>query len=231
MLHKTKGIVLSYIKYGETSIIVRIFTEAFGLQSYIVNSVRSKKARSKMALYQPLTLLELVVYYKEGKSLQRISELKCTYPFQSIPFTVSKSTIGIFLGELLSRIIRDEDKNEPLFEFLETRIEEFDKQTQDTEDFHLIFLIELAFLLGFGPSQLDDIFEQFGEHQGIKKKSEFDSNDLNKLILFIQNPTPKQINSNALRRSTLNLLLNYYSVHVPAIGELKSIKILNEVLN
>ena len=86
MLHRTRGIVLSYIKYKETSIIVRIFTEAFGMQSYIVNSVRSAKSRGKMALYQPLSLLDLVVYHKSGKDLQRISETKFSYAYSSIPF-------------------------------------------------------------------------------------------------------------------------------------------------
>jgi len=81
MLHKTKGIVLNYIKYSDTSIIAKIYTEAFGLQSYIVNSVRSSKAKNKIALFQPLTLLEMVVYHKNHQGLQRISEMRTAEPY------------------------------------------------------------------------------------------------------------------------------------------------------
>ena len=93
MLQKTRGLVLSHIRYQETSIIVKIYTEELGLQSYIVNSVRTKSSKTnKIALFQPLTLLDLVVYYNEKKSINRISEQKCNYPFSSIPFNIVKST-------------------------------------------------------------------------------------------------------------------------------------------
>ena len=83
MVQKTRGIVFRFTKYGETSIIVTIFTEAFGLQSYIVNGVRSKSSKNKIALYQPLTLLELVVYHRDGANIERIKEISCKYPYRS----------------------------------------------------------------------------------------------------------------------------------------------------
>ena len=86
MLVKTKGIVINHIKYKESSIIVRIYTEKLGLQSYIVNGVRSAKAKNKMALFQVLTILDLVAYYYEDQNkLNRISEIRCKQPYQSIP--------------------------------------------------------------------------------------------------------------------------------------------------
>ena len=84
MLHKTRGIVFRFTKYGETSIIVNIFTELFGLQSYIVNGVRSASAKNKIALYQPLTLLDLVVYHRENVNILRIKEVKCLHAYQTI---------------------------------------------------------------------------------------------------------------------------------------------------
>src|SRR6188768_3165830 len=98
MLHKTRGIVFRFTKYGETSIIVNIFTELFGMQSYIVNGVRSKSSKNKIALYQPLTLLDLVVYHRDNANILRIKEIKCLYPYQFIPMDVRKSTIAMFVN-------------------------------------------------------------------------------------------------------------------------------------
>ena len=81
MLHKTQGVVFRFTNYSETSIIVNIFTSAFGLQSYIVNGARGKSGKGKIALYQPLTLLDLVVYHRENASILRIKEVKCIHPY------------------------------------------------------------------------------------------------------------------------------------------------------
>ena len=99
MLHKVRGIVFRFTKYGETSIIVTIFTDQFGLQSYIVNGVRNRSLKSKIALYQPLTLLELVVYYRENANLNRIKEVKCFHPYQTLYSEINKSTVGMFITE------------------------------------------------------------------------------------------------------------------------------------
>ena len=102
MLHKTKGIVFRYTRYGETSIIVNIFTELFGLQSYIVNGVRSKSPKSKMALYQPLMLLDLVVYHKENAGIMRIKEVKSLYPYRTLFSDIYKSAVALFINEVLN---------------------------------------------------------------------------------------------------------------------------------
>src|SRR5690606_15189127 len=105
MRKKTKGIVINYLKYRETSIIVRIYTRQLGLKSYVVNSVRSEIPRYKIALFQPLSLLELVVYHREGVSLNRISETKLAYAFHRIPFDYYRSGIAMFVGEVLGKAI------------------------------------------------------------------------------------------------------------------------------
>ena len=98
MLHKVKGLVLSYIKFKETSVIVKIFTDRFGLQSYIINSVRSSKSKNKIALLQQLSLLEMVVYKNDSKDIQRVSEFKSLVPYQEIPFEHHKSGLGYALN-------------------------------------------------------------------------------------------------------------------------------------
>jgi DNA repair protein RecO (recombination protein O) len=91
MIVKTRGIVFRYTRYGETSIIANVFTEQFGLQSYIVNGVRSKKPKVNIALFQPLTLLDMVVYHKETGGVFRIKEVKCNYPYRIIPSDMRRS--------------------------------------------------------------------------------------------------------------------------------------------
>jgi DNA repair protein RecO (recombination protein O) len=157
MLLKTKGIVLNQIKYRETSIITKIYTEDFGLKSYIVNGVRTKSSKTKIGLFQPLTLLDLVVYYKEKTTLHRISEIKCYSPYKSIPFEIKKSSIVLFLSEILNKTLKEEISNKELFDFLSTSLIYFDEVKEDYHNFHLQFLFQLSAFLGFFPSNLDDI--------------------------------------------------------------------------
>ena len=96
MILKTRGIVFRFTKFRETSIIVTIFTETFGLQSYIVNGVRSKTAKNRIALYQPLTLLNLVVYHRDNANIERIREISCLYPYRTLMSDVKKSTLAMF---------------------------------------------------------------------------------------------------------------------------------------
>src|SRR6478609_5373911 len=118
MLHKTRGIVFRFTKYGDTSIIVTVFTELFGLQTYIVNSVRSKSAKGKIALFQPLTLLDLVVYYKENANIKRIKEVRCLHQYQTLQTDVRKSSIGMFINEILNKTVKEENHAQEVFNFL-----------------------------------------------------------------------------------------------------------------
>ena len=229
MLHHTRGIVLSYIKFRETSIIVRIFTEQFGIQSYIVNGVRSAKAKGKIALYQPLTLLDLVVYYKSEKDLQRISEAKCAVPFVSIPFHPVKSSITIFLTEILGKALREEGTNIDFFKFLYNAISIFDHLEENIENFHLQTLLKSTAYLGFKPESEKDFNHQLVE-RGMPSsltQEEF------KVLLHLDEErlgAPIKIN-NQTRREILNHTLRYIQIHTGSLGEIKSLEILKEVLN
>ncbi|HEV7380803.1 MAG TPA: recombination protein O N-terminal domain-containing protein, partial [Dyadobacter sp.] len=137
MLHKTRGIALSYIKYKESSIIAKIYTELFGVQTYIVNGVRSSSAKTnRIALFQPLTLLEMVVYHK-GKQdeIHRISEIKCYHPFSTLPYNVLKSCLSLFITEILVKSLREEEENQPLFYFLEQSVIYLDEADAGFENF------------------------------------------------------------------------------------------------
>src|SRR5690349_14850910 len=157
MIFKTRGIVFRFTKFKETSIIVTIFTEAFGLQSYIVNAVRSKSAKNKIALYQPLTLLNLVVYHREHANIERIKEISCLYPYRSLTSDVKKSTLAIFLNELLNKTVKDESHIAEVFEFICNSLISLDTIPTRYENFHLIFMLKLSRYLGFGAYNVNEV--------------------------------------------------------------------------
>jgi DNA repair protein RecO (recombination protein O) len=223
MLLKTRGLVLNYIKYRETSIIVKIYTEEFGLQSYIINGIRNKKTKTGIALFQPLTILDLVVYHKENKSLHRISEVKCHSPFRSIPFEIKKSSITMFIAEILNKTLKEETPNKELFDYLVNTILFFDTTKKNYENFHLKFLLNLSAYLGFAPSTPNDILKP-----GIANTSE---NELKFLDILINTDGSDILKmDNSIRRKILEHLLNFYTSHIENFGRVNSLKILKEVL-
>ncbi|MCP9745726.1 DNA repair protein RecO [Lacihabitans sp. CS3-21] len=226
MLHKTKGIVISFVKYKETSIIVKIYTEAFGIQTYIENGVRSAKGKNKIALFQPLTLLDLVVYHDTKKEIHRISEIKCLYPYHTITVDIKKSSLAIFINEVLNNSLKEHSENTPLFNFLEDSLKYLDQNEEQIENFHLYFLINYCFYLGFGPESEDDVVNQLNEH-ALPVNSE--EKKLIKELIQQDFGTSLQI-SKALRIKILELILQYYKIHVEGFGNLRSMGVLKEVL-
>jgi DNA repair protein RecO (recombination protein O) len=222
MIHKTRGIVFRFTRYGETSIIVTIFTEAFGLQSYIVNGVRSKTAKNKIALYQPLTLLNLVVYHRERANLERIKEIQCFHPYQSLTVDIKKSTIAMFITELLNKTVREESAAETLFEFLVDALVTMDGLKKNEENAHLIFMIKLSRYLGFGPQFANEVLggRVTDEKTEVILQQLLNSDFENELVI-----TKEQ------RRNLLELLLKFYAEHLENFGELKSVQVLRDVLS
>lgn len=225
MLYKTRGIVINYIKFKETSIISRIFTEQFGVQSYIVNGVRSKKG-NKIALFQPLTLLDLVVYHKQNANLFRISEIKCSEPFSGIPNDIKRSCVAMFITEVLSKTLKGET-DESLFDFVFQSVRVLDHLDQNYENFHLQFLLKLSRYLGFQADSETYIYDQVG-HLQLAKGEEGGAGLLDQLTTSgYQNGI--RIN-NTTRRTFLEILLKYYNLHIENFGEVKSVQVLKEVL-
>jgi DNA repair protein RecO (recombination protein O) len=222
MLHKTRGIVLGHIKYGDTSIIAKVYTEAFGLQTYIVNGVRSKSSRNKIALFQPLTLLDMVVYHKENRDINRISEMKCNMVFHSIPFVQKKISMVIFLAELLGKTLKEQNPNPELFELVLHTISYLDESEKHYENLHLQFMIQLAALLGFSPGSVEDIMEEIR-----LSLSEEEKNNL--LELMTANPDEYVRISNQNRRHLLDCLVRYFSIHVENFGTMNSLHVLHEI--
>jgi len=229
MLHKTKGIVLGHVKYGESSIIIQIYTEKFGIQSYIENGVRKAKAKHKMAIFQPLTLLELVVYKKSTGGINRMSEIKVNPPYSTIPYEIIKSSIGIFLAEFLNNILRGEEEENPtMFGFIHDSLTYFDQKNEDYTNFHLQFLAQLTTYLGFKPSGAVEIMDEVSHYHQIKLRPD----ELVKLEELLANDLTYDLEiTGEQRRQLLKVLIHFYQIHSHSFKEIKSLKILHEVLS
>ncbi|MES2810176.1 MAG: DNA repair protein RecO [Bacteroidota bacterium] len=241
MLHKTRGIVLKTTDYGESSVIVQVFTEKLGLQSYIINGVKKPKAKISRNMLQPLHLLDMVVYHKSAGNVQRISELKTSPVLQSIPYDVIKSSMAIFLNEVLYKSIKQQTADEHLFDFVFSAIEWLDHQSGGLANFHLLFLIKLTRYLGFYPDryQVNDA-DYFDLKDGVFKRYKPDS------LLYLSPPHTQNFGrllqcsfenlstlklSNDERRYLIAKLLEYYALHIEGFGNIRSHEILEEVLS
>jgi DNA repair protein RecO (recombination protein O) len=219
VLHKTKGVVFRFTKYGETSIIVNIFTELFGLQSYIVNGVRSSSKRNRIALYQPLTLLDLVVYHKENANILRIKEIKCYHPYQTVTSEIRKSALAMFINEVLNKSVKEQSHAGEIHDFIASSLIVLD-QHQKPENFHLLFLLGLSKHLGFGPNLTEEVL-------GGNWMDEADEKVLKQLL--ITDYTSAISITYDQRQTLLTSLLRFYASHVDNFGEMKSLAVLREI--
>lgn len=146
-LHKTKGMVFRTVKYGETSLIVTVYTELFGVQSYLVNGVRAstKKGPGRANLFQPAAILDLIVYHNDLKHLQRIREFKWGYLYRHIFFDVIKNAVALFMVELLQKCLKQPEPNADLFYFIEDAFIHLDEAEGPVlANFPLFFTLHLA---------------------------------------------------------------------------------------
>ena len=241
MLETTRGIVFHHVRYSDSSIIAKIYTEQFGLQSYLVRGLRNRRSDTKRALFQHLNLLEMVVSHRGNKELQQLKELHISYPFNSIPFDIRKSAIALFLNEVLYQVIREEEPNPALFEFLFRSITILDHLDSNIASFHLTFLLQLSRFLGFFPknnysgseSFFDLIEGRFTNLIGPEDliAGEPFSGYLSALTNFQGNYQFGLQISQTHRPELLKIILNYYKHHVPGIREFKSHTVLHEVLH
>ena len=241
MLNKTRGIVLHHIKYSETSVIVTIYTERFGRQSYIINGVRSKKAKIKANILQPLFLLDMEVYHKPKNEIQRVKEVQNAFVFNSLPFDIRKSSLAIFISEILYKTIQEQEPNPDLFEYLYNSIQVLELKVEGISNFHLYFLIHLSKYLGFFPnnnfSESNCFFDlKAGSFVLIKPMHLFcldseQSKILSQLIAFSENQHENLKISKKNRAVLLEKILDYYSLHNEGVSGIKSLSVLKEVFH
>lgn len=235
----TKAIVLSKLKYKEQDIIVKCYTQQLGIQSFLVkNALKSKKGKFNIAYFQALSLLDIEYDYKPNKSLHYLKELKLHYNYTTLHTNIIKSSISIFLSEILSHILKEEEENSELYQFLETSFLWFDQSDIDT-NFHLMFLIELTKYLGFYPSEVDQSASYFDLEAGKFRKNEIGSYCVSgetltylKQLLGIKFDVNKKFQmSLTQKRELLNMILLYFKLHLDGFKKPKSLDVLNQIFS
>ena len=220
MITKTRGIVLNYIKYGDTSIICKIYTEQFGLQSYIINGIRKSKSKN-IGLFQPLNILDLVVYHKKTSGLQRIKESKLDYAYKTLHLDMKKISVCFFLSEFLNRISQNDDYQKDNFDFIKDSLIVFDRLEVNYSNFHIQFLIKLSKYYGI----------DIGNSKHLTAENVKD--DINLFVdACINNSYEVKIKSNnILRNNVINLIIEHYSRNLDININLNSTNILKEIFN
>ncbi|WP_394748329.1 DNA repair protein RecO [Spongiimicrobium salis] len=235
----TKAIVLSALKYGDTSLIVKLFTVSDGLKSYLLRGVlASKKGKLKTAYFQPLTQLEITANHKNKGTLERIGEVKIGYQYQSLHTVIPKNAIALFLAEMLGNSIFEEEANGGLFYFLEAGLQWLDTH-DDVANFHLFFLLELTKYLGFYPDNTIAHLPYFDLQEGcftevLTTNPMIVGQNLSYFKMFL-GTNFDAMHSIRMRKKDRQELLNsivlYFELHLQGFRKPKSLAILNEVFS
>jgi DNA repair protein RecO (recombination protein O) len=241
MLVKTRGIVINHIKYTDNSAIAHLYTDYYGRIAVLVRHSTSRKSISKKSILQPLFLLSVNLQYKQSREIQQLKELN-NYPvFDDIPFHISKSTIAIFLAEILSKVLKEEESNPSLFEFLFHAIQLLDHCSEGLANFHLVFLLELTKYLGFYPDNNYSVDRKYfnirdGSYANNRDIPDFFLNDeISRNLSIVSKNGFTQLDKLKLNRNQrtdiLQALIKYYQFHLIEMGQIKSLPILNEIFS
>lgn len=241
MIEKTLGIVLKQIKYGETSIIAHLYTRRWGRLGILVPGARTSSKNRKAHLFQPLTILELEVYYKASRDLQKIKEVRNHNPFMHLTGDPVKSSVALFLAEILNKALREEEPNEELFDFLDSHIQILDIMDTGVGNFHIYFLLRLSSYLGFNPSlppdEKDLWFDlSLGTFTPVPPAHDsFLAPGLASLLipfLTVQASGLASIKIDRQKRNDLlEGILRYYYLHLEGLGEIRSHAVLQALFD
>jgi DNA repair protein RecO (recombination protein O) len=242
---KTKGIVLRTLKYGETSIIASVYTELFGMQSYIVKGIRqsSKKGQNKISFFQPSAILEMEVYHNEFKNLQFIKDFQWEHMYTSVFYDVVKNAVAIYMIELLQHSLKQPEANPELFSLIEDSLKQLDNGSDAlTANLPLYFALHLGTELGFqiqgeysNKTPVTDLAEgQFvSETPSHQNYLEGDlakiTSEINAIAFYSDLEKIKL--GRTTRRQLLEAYQAYILFHVQDFGEMRSWKVLQEILN
>jgi len=245
MVHKTNGIVLRTVKYGETSVIVSIFTELFGLQSYIVNGVRtgSGKGSSKSGFFQPAAILDLAVYHQEIKNLQRIREYNWAHLYQKIFFDVITNAVALFMIEILQKCLKQPEGNPELYQFSEEALIRLDEAGEAVQaNFPLWFALHIASFFGLrindnysSKRKFLDLQEGFFTNEKPAHPHFLDdpfSGHISQLLKVMQpDELPEVPLNKEKRRILMEACQDFFALHIPGFGVMKTLPVLRTILD
>ena len=239
MLVKTKAIVLHSFKYGESRLIVDMFTREVGRLSFIVPLPKTPKSRMKKQYFQPMTLLEIECDVRQRVQLQKLKDVRLLSAYTSVPFSPEKLALSLFTAEFLYHALRSEQCNEPLFAYVCDAMRWLDAVETGFANFHLTFLMRLSRFLGFYPN-LDDyvdgcVFDLRAATFSLQVPTHRDflqPDDAQRIhtLMRMDFPTMRLYRlSRHDRNRIVDVLLYYYRLHIPQFPELKSLSVLQEL--
>ncbi len=239
MLVKTKGVVLNRIKYADNASIVAVYTQEFGRMSFVVKGMNSKKSKLRSALLQVLSIVEIDLNYNPNKEIQYIKELRVAVAFDHIPYDPIKTSLALFMAEMMNKVLSHPAKDEDLFLYLEQAICQLDKCQVGLGNFHLVFLSGLAKQMGFTPELFDngsDVCFDLLNGVFVDKRPYH--------LHYIENEAAKNFKALMLldfdhmdelkltqkqRAVTLDHFLEFFKLHVPGFISLKSVEVMYKI--
>lgn len=241
MLEKTRGIILNQIKYTDSGIVARLYTRSFGKQSFLIRGMRNKKAGKHNILFQPMFILDLEMQYKASREMQTLKEFSVSFTPYDIHSNIKKSCVAIFLGEVLTSVLKEESPHEEMFDYIEESIIYFESCKDSYANFHIAFLAGLSGYLGFEPGKRMNTNDSFFDmtngvfvpippvHGNYAGKEV--SNILAEFFEASYN-TLSNISLNGIQRNeVLETLMKYYSLHLPGLKKINSLEVLKEVFS
>ena len=237
--YKARGIVLNSLKYGDSAMVVHLLTDALGRQSYMVQGVRSSRGRgSKLALFQPMFALEFEGLTSSRQQMHRFREVQSGIVLQRMPFDVRRSTIALFMAEVLYRLVKESEPDSQLFDFVWESIGALDSMEEGVANFHLWFLANLSRFLGFCPGNDYSADDWFDIREGLYTKTRpqhvsFMTQECTRILRDMMECDVRCLAEIGLNRTQrvefLNAVLVYFGYHLDAISAVQSVRILREV--
>ena len=239
MLTKTTAIVLHNIKYGDSKMIVDMFTRAHGRMSFVVSIPKSSKSKLRKQFFQPLSMLSLEYDYRPKVQLQKIRNVALFHPYSSLPFDIDKLTVGMFISEFLYHSLYGEQQNGQMFDYISDSLMWFDSSPPPASNFHLVFMMRLSLFLGFYPN-LDDyasgcVFDlRSGSFSSVAPlHSDYllpDEASQMSLMMRMNYSTMHLFKfTRAQRNRLLDVIVQYYRLHIPGFPEMKSLDVLRNI--
>ncbi|MBK6389021.1 MAG: DNA repair protein RecO [Saprospiraceae bacterium] len=239
-LIQIEGIVLKTNKYGETSIISQILTRDHGLQSFIMGGVNGN--HGKAGMFQIMNQLDIVTYFNEHKSIHRIKEARYAKIYQTLPFEMQRTAVGVFMLELLRKCIQDNDFDQEMYDWVVTCLDHTDDPPMKVTWIPLYFLLGLTRYLGIYPlkphvlvGQYFDLREgRFIDHEPYHRDA-LNAACTRLLSILMEHHdagvwTAPLESSKQDRKDLLYGLLDYYKFHLGHFNGLESPHILEEIL-
>ena len=241
MLEKTRGIILHQIKYTDSGIVAQIYTKKFGRQSFLIKGMRKRKTGKHNILFQPMFILDLELYYKASREMQTLKEFSVSFTPYDIYSNIKKSCVAIFLGEVLTSVLKEESPHEEMFDFIEESIAYFDGCKEGFANFHIAFLVGLSSFLGFEPAprlenenaffdMVNGIFVPIPPVHGNYANEEI-TNILAEFFVASYDSASTISLTGKIRNDVLETLVRFYSLHLPGLRKIRSLDVLKEVFS